>query len=289
MLLVTHDVEFAARTADRVLVLGDGGVLADGPVHEVLTARSSSPHRSIACCVTLCPASCTRTRSTGRYRSNDGRPDLEPRGARVSGGGRGNALGVGPRRPAGGRLGRRDLRLAWSPWSASRVAAYGARDSSAHELSLVAALAALATASRVLFASLPNVKPVTFIVLVSGVGARPGPGFMVGATAALVSNLFFGQGPWTPWQMLAWGAVGRGRRAASSAAAAAVPRRWELVVVGGVCGFSIRLVVTLWMFVAYTVHSVGGPRGALRPRAAVRPGARRRDRPVCWCFWPSGC
>ena len=34
------------------------------------------------------------------------------------------------------------------------------------------------------------------------------PGFMVGAIAALASNLFFGQGPWTPWQMVGWGGVG---------------------------------------------------------------------------------
>jgi energy-coupling factor transport system substrate-specific component len=133
------------------------------------------------------------------------------------------------------------------------VAAYGARDSSAHELSLVASLAALATASRVLFASLPNVKPVTFIVLVSGAALGPGPGFMVGATAALVSNLFFGQGPWTPWQMLAWGAVGvaggllgRGGR---------IPRRWELIVVGACAALAFDWFVTLWMFVAYTAHS----------------------------------
>ena len=36
VIVVTHDVEFAARTADRVVVLGNGGVLADGAVHEVL-------------------------------------------------------------------------------------------------------------------------------------------------------------------------------------------------------------------------------------------------------------
>jgi energy-coupling factor transport system substrate-specific component len=134
------------------------------------------------------------------------------------------------------------------------VAAYGRRATAAHELSLVAALAALATASRVLFASLPNVKPVTFIVLVSGVALGPGPGFMVGATSALVSNLFFGQGPWTPWQMLAWGAVGaaggllgRGGR---------LPRRWELVAAGGVLALAFDWFVTLWMFLAYTPRTL---------------------------------
>jgi len=133
------------------------------------------------------------------------------------------------------------------------VAAYGARATVASELSLVAALAALATASRVLFASLPNVKPVTFVVLVAGVALGSGPGFMVGATSALVSNLFFGQGPWTPWQMLAWGAVGaaggligRGGR---------LPRRWELIVAGGLLALAFDWFVTLWMFLAYTART----------------------------------
>jgi len=36
VLLVTHDVEFAARFADRVVILGDGGIVADGPAGEVL-------------------------------------------------------------------------------------------------------------------------------------------------------------------------------------------------------------------------------------------------------------
>jgi energy-coupling factor transport system substrate-specific component len=137
--------------------------------------------------------------------------------------------------------------------AATALALYGARDTSAQELSLVASLAALATASRVLFASLPNVKPVTFIVLVSGVALGPAPGFMVGATSALVSNIFFGQGPWTPWQMLAWGGVGvaggllgRGGR---------VPRRWELVAAGAALSLAFDWFVTLWMYLAFTAHS----------------------------------
>ena len=75
-------------------------------------------------------------------------------------------------------------------------------------LALVATLAALAALGRVAFAPLPNVKPTTDIVLIAGLVLGGAPGFMVGAVAALASNLFFGQGPWTPWQMAAWGAVG---------------------------------------------------------------------------------
>jgi energy-coupling factor transport system substrate-specific component len=79
---------------------------------------------------------------------------------------------------------------------------------SARVLALVATMAALAALGRIAFAPLPNVKPTTDIVLISGVALGGAPGFAVGALAALTSNLFFGQGPWTPWQMAAWGGVG---------------------------------------------------------------------------------
>src|SRR5689334_15887275 len=75
-------------------------------------------------------------------------------------------------------------------------------------VALVAALAALAIAGRVAFAALPNVKPTTDIVVFAGYALGPAPGFAVGALAALVSNLWFGQGPWTPWQMAGWGVCG---------------------------------------------------------------------------------
>jgi squalene-hopene cyclase-like protein/prenyltransferase/squalene oxidase-like repeat protein len=75
-------------------------------------------------------------------------------------------------------------------------------------LALVATLAALAALGRVAFAPLPNVKPTTDIVLLSGYALGGAPGFVVGAAGAFASNLFFGQGPWTPWQMGAWGLVG---------------------------------------------------------------------------------
>ncbi|MDA0161121.1 hypothetical protein OM076_12650 [Solirubrobacter ginsenosidimutans] len=75
-------------------------------------------------------------------------------------------------------------------------------------IALVATLAAMAALGRVAFTALPNVKPTTDIVLIAGYTLGGAPGFMVGAVAALASNLFFGQGPWTPWQMVAWGGVG---------------------------------------------------------------------------------
>lgn len=69
-------------------------------------------------------------------------------------------------------------------------------------------LAALAAAGRILFAPVPDFKPVSAIAIIAGAALGRRNGFMVGALAALASNFFFGQGMWTPWQMYAWGLVG---------------------------------------------------------------------------------
>lgn len=72
----------------------------------------------------------------------------------------------------------------------------------------VAVLAALAAAGRILFAAVPQFKPVSAIAVIAGAALGRRNGFMVGALAALVSDFVFGQGPWTPWQMYAWGLIG---------------------------------------------------------------------------------
>ena len=69
-------------------------------------------------------------------------------------------------------------------------------------------LGALAAAGRILFAPIPDFKPVSAICILAGVVFGRRCGFMVGALAALASNFFFGQGAWTPWQMYSWGLVG---------------------------------------------------------------------------------
>ena len=76
------------------------------------------------------------------------------------------------------------------------------------QLMPTAVLAATAAAGRVLFAPIPDEKPVSAIAVIAGATLGRRSGFMVGAVAALVSNFFFGQGSWTPWQMYAWGLVG---------------------------------------------------------------------------------
>jgi energy-coupling factor transport system substrate-specific component len=100
-------------------------------------------------------------------------------------------------------------------------------------VALVAALAALAIAGRIAFAAFPNVKPTTDIVVFAGYALGPAPGFAVGALAGLVSNFWFGQGPWTPWQMAGWGLCG-----VMGAALALGTRNAGRFTLAAVCGFA---------------------------------------------------
>lgn len=76
------------------------------------------------------------------------------------------------------------------------------------EIAIIATLSAFSAVSRMAFAPIPNVKPVTFLVALTGFVFGPYEGFLVGSTTAFISNIFFGQGPWTAWQMFSWGFVG---------------------------------------------------------------------------------
>jgi prenyltransferase beta subunit len=86
--------------------------------------------------------------------------------------------------------------------------AYERRRPSARMVAVVATLAAVAALGRDAFVALPDVKPITAIAFVVGYALGPLPGFTVGAIGMLASNVMLGQGPYTPWQMVAWGLVG---------------------------------------------------------------------------------
>lgn len=76
------------------------------------------------------------------------------------------------------------------------------------EITLVATLIALAVASRAAFYLIPQFKPIGAVVVISGVCLGAQRGYIVGAFSAFVSNFIFGQGFWTPFQMVALGLVG---------------------------------------------------------------------------------
>ena len=82
------------------------------------------------------------------------------------------------------------------------------RKPQARELIVISVLCAIAVAGRSSFFMLPQFKPVVALVIIAGVCFGGETGFLVGAVTGFVSNFFFGQGPWTPWQMFAFGIIG---------------------------------------------------------------------------------
>lgn len=78
----------------------------------------------------------------------------------------------------------------------------------ARELIVIAVLIAIAVAGRAAFFMIPQFKPVIAIVIIAAVCFGGEAGFLVGAMTGFVSNFFFGQGPWTPWQMFCFGIIG---------------------------------------------------------------------------------
>jgi prenyltransferase beta subunit len=122
-------------------------------------------------------------------------------------------------------------------------------------LAVLATIAAIAALGRDAFAAIPDVKPITTIVLISGIAFGAGPGFAVGAISALASNFLLGQGPWTPWQMVGWGLVGL-----LGAALGRVDLRRlgpiALALVCGVAAEAFNLVVNLYTWTGVGDHTL---------------------------------
>ena len=85
---------------------------------------------------------------------------------------------------------------------------FEARRTSARELVIIGVMVGLATVGRIIFGAIPGFKPITAFVIIAGVAFGGEAGFIVGALSAFLSNMFFGQGTWTPFQMLSWGLIG---------------------------------------------------------------------------------
>ena len=88
------------------------------------------------------------------------------------------------------------------------VLVFEGRSPQARELVIIAVLCAIGVAGRAAFFMLPQFKPVVAVVIIAGVAFGGETGFLVGAMTGFASNFFFGQGPWTPWQMFAFGIIG---------------------------------------------------------------------------------
>lgn len=117
------------------------------------------------------------------------------------------------------------------------------------EIALVSMLAATSAVLRIPFTAIPNFQPCTFLIICSGYVFGPISGFMVGAMTPLISNFFLGQGPWTLYQMLAWGLIGYG---------AAYLRRFNLnrkglIFIGLASAFIFGFLMNIyfWLYFAY--------------------------------------
>lgn len=122
---------------------------------------------------------------------------------------------------------------------------------SAKELAIIATLGAVAAAGRVLFAAVPGIQPVTVIAVAAGAALGLRAGIGVGALAAFASNFFLGQGIWTPWQMLAWGACG----AAGALLAPILTRRLTFALVCFVLGFTFSGLMDVWEWFSFFPHT----------------------------------
>ncbi|MEG6521819.1 ECF transporter S component [Desulfotomaculum sp. 1211_IL3151] len=123
------------------------------------------------------------------------------------------------------------------------------REDTAREIAFITVMVAIAAVGRIPFAALPGVTPTTFIVIISGFVLGPNAGFMIGSTAALVSNFFLGQGPWTPWQMFSWGLAG--------ASAGLLKGVYPNIGIKGLAffnfiwGYLFGCIMTLWSWAAF--------------------------------------
>ena len=146
----------------------------------------------------------------------------------------------------------------------------------ARDVTLIATLGGLAAAGRVLFAPIPSVQPVTVLVAAAGVALGPKRGFAVGALAALASNFFLGQGPHTPWQMLAWGGCGL----LGGLLAPLLKGRLAFAIFTVGLGFAFGMLMDLWLWYGFYPHTEAAP-----ARAARRPAcpSTSRTRPGTSC------
>ena len=133
--------------------------------------------------------------------------------------------------------------------------AYERRRPSARLVAVVATMAAVAALGRDAFVALPDVKPITAIAFVVGYALGPLPGFTVGALGMLASNVMLGQGPYTPWQMAAWGLVGL----AGAGLARLTGRRVGRVPLALACALSALFAKEIMNLYTWTIGAVHTP------------------------------
>ena len=118
---------------------------------------------------------------------------------------------------------------------------------SSKEIALLAMLGTASAVLRVPFAAIPGVQPCTFLIICSGYVFGPIAGFVVGAMTPLVSNFFLGHGPWTLYQMIAWGLAGL----SSGYLRKFRLNRPALITLGIMWGYLYGLITNLWFWTSF--------------------------------------
>lgn len=112
-----------------------------------------------------------------------------------------------------------------------------------------AVMTALAVFGRIAFAPVPNFKPTTAFVILAGAAFGPAVGGVTGALAALLSNFTFGQGLWTPVQMLAWGLIGC--LAGLLTKCKFLDKLWKIVLFGLFSSLLYGMILDTWHIFCY--------------------------------------
>ena len=109
-------------------------------------------------------------------------------------------------------------------------------------------IAAVMTALAVVGRFIPVIKPMTAVVIITGMYLGSETGFMTGALSAVISNFYFGQGPWTPFQMFSLGLIGF---MAGVFARGLKNHRWVLLLYGAFSGVVYSLIMDIWTVLWY--------------------------------------
>ncbi|MBQ0141048.1 MAG: ECF transporter S component [Kurthia sp.] len=126
------------------------------------------------------------------------------------------------------------------------------RKPDAREILVIAVMSAISVAGRAVFAWIPGFKPVTALTAITGFKLGPEAGFLTGAVSAISSNILFGQGPWTPFQMFTWGMLGY--IAGWLGKTKWMERKLGLILYGIVAGVLFSFIMDIWTVISYDGH-----------------------------------
>ena len=149
----------------------------------------------------------------------------------------------------GGSLIFKDKQYAWVSLCITALACvpffthFENKDNNIKKLVLISVMVALSVIGRIIFTPVPGFKPMTAIVVITAIYFGSEAGFMTGALSAFLSNFYFGQGPWTPFQMFIWGLIGL---IAGLIAKPLKKNNFFLAIYGVVTGVMFSLLMDCW-------------------------------------------